>query len=90
MVCAVSRELKISCKQAVGNDRRALPGNTFVVESERAEARAMLLARVSDDVYQVPIRQIWESRPRWWESGCCLGRRMSEAEKAFVGLTAVS
>jgi hypothetical protein len=34
-----------------------------------------------------PIRQIWESRPRWWESGCCMGRRMSDAEKAFVGLT---
>jgi MoaA/NifB/PqqE/SkfB family radical SAM enzyme len=36
------------------------------------------------------IRRIWESRPRWWEAGCCLGRRMSEAEKAFVGLTLVS
>jgi len=21
------------------------------------------------------IRQIWETRPRWWESGCCLNRR---------------
>ncbi len=39
------------------------------------------------NITQTPIRQIWESRPRWWESGCCLGRRMSEAEKAFVGLT---
>jgi MoaA/NifB/PqqE/SkfB family radical SAM enzyme len=39
---------------------------------------------------QSPIRQIWENRPHWWESGCCLGRRMSEAEKAFVGLAAVS
>jgi len=34
-----------------------------------------------------PIRRIWESRPHWWESGCCLERRMSETEKAFVGLT---
>jgi len=37
-----------------------------------------------------PIRRIWESRPHWWKSGCCLERRMSEAEKAFVGLTVVS
>lgn len=27
------------------------------------------------------LRQIWESRPRWWEAGCCLTCRMSEAEK---------
>jgi len=42
------------------------------------------------NITTAPIRQIWESRPRWWESGCCLGRRMSEVEKAFVGLTGVS
>jgi hypothetical protein len=37
-----------------------------------------------------PIREIWERRPQWWKSGCCLERRMSESEKAFVGLTVVS
>lgn len=26
------------------------------------------------------IRKIWESRPRWWETGCCLETRRSEAE----------
>jgi len=26
-------------------------------------------------------REIWQSRPRWWESGCCLERRMSVVEK---------
>jgi len=42
------------------------------------------------NITQTPIRLIWEQRPRWWESGCCLGRRMAEAEKAFVGLTVSS
>jgi MoaA/NifB/PqqE/SkfB family radical SAM enzyme len=42
------------------------------------------------NIKSTPIRQIWESRPRWWESGCCMGRRMSEAEKAHLGLTTVS
>lgn len=23
-----------------------------------------------------PIREIWNHRPRWWESGCCLERRL--------------
>ena len=22
------------------------------------------------------IREIWEARPRWWQSGCCLAERM--------------
>jgi MoaA/NifB/PqqE/SkfB family radical SAM enzyme len=30
------------------------------------------------------IRTIWEQRPRYWESGCCLHGRMSDAEKARV------
>jgi len=26
-----------------------------------------------------PIREIWQNRPRWWESGCCLERRLNES-----------
>ncbi|MDX2192068.1 MAG: radical SAM protein [Gemmatimonadales bacterium] len=33
-----------------------------------------------------PIRTIWEERPRWWEGGCCLPRRMAEAERTLVQL----
>jgi hypothetical protein len=42
------------------------------------------------NIKTTPIRQIWENRPYWWESGCCYERRMSDDEKAFVGLTAMS
>jgi hypothetical protein len=42
------------------------------------------------NIIESPIRRIWENRPHWWEEGCCMGRRMSEAEKAFVGLTVSS
>ncbi len=31
-------------------------------------------------------REIWEGRPRWWESGCCLEKRASEAERERAGL----
>jgi len=27
-----------------------------------------------------PIREIWQNRQRWWEDGCCLERRLSEAQ----------
>lgn len=42
------------------------------------------------NITQAPIRRIWEGRPRWWEAGCCMERRMSESEKAFVGLPVLS
>jgi MoaA/NifB/PqqE/SkfB family radical SAM enzyme len=31
------------------------------------------------------IRTLWEQRPRFWEKGCCLEERMSEAERVQVG-----
>ena len=33
------------------------------------------------------IADIWRRRPRWWESGCCLGRRLTAAEKAAAADT---
>jgi MoaA/NifB/PqqE/SkfB family radical SAM enzyme len=30
------------------------------------------------------IRTLWEQRPRYWETGCCLEERMSEAERVQV------
>jgi MoaA/NifB/PqqE/SkfB family radical SAM enzyme len=34
------------------------------------------------NIKEQPIRHIWETRPRYWEHGCCLERRRSDAEKA--------
>lgn len=28
------------------------------------------------NIKERPIREIWAARPRWWESGCCLERRL--------------
>lgn len=32
------------------------------------------------NILEKPIREIWESRPRFWQQGCCLEQRCSEAE----------
>ncbi len=32
-----------------------------------------------------PIRALWGRRPRYWEAGCCLQERMSEAERSRAG-----
>jgi len=36
------------------------------------------------------VREIWENRPHWWESGCCLERRLTEAEREAVSLRPVA
>jgi len=36
------------------------------------------------------IQEIWESRPQWWEEGCCLVHRCTPAEKQRRELSAVS
>ncbi|MGH9720725.1 MAG: radical SAM protein [Bryobacteraceae bacterium] len=41
------------------------------------------------NVKTTPIRQIWENRPRWWESGCCLERRCTVAEKETLSLPVI-
>jgi MoaA/NifB/PqqE/SkfB family radical SAM enzyme len=33
-----------------------------------------------------PIREIWENRPRWWEGGCCLERRLNESQSAELAV----
>jgi len=40
------------------------------------------------NVKQTPIRQIWEQRPHYWESGCCLETRLSDAEKMTFSVSA--
>ncbi len=34
------------------------------------------------NIKSAPIREIWENRPRWWNDGCCLGRRVVADPKA--------
>lgn len=36
------------------------------------------------------IRDIWEQRPQWWKSGCCLERRLTQAEKQELSLPVLS
>lgn len=38
------------------------------------------------NIKQLPIREIWENRPHWWESGCCLDRRCTPEEKERLSL----
>ncbi len=41
------------------------------------------------NIKETGIRQIWENRPQWWESGCCLYRRCTPAEKEAMSLVSL-
>jgi MoaA/NifB/PqqE/SkfB family radical SAM enzyme len=38
------------------------------------------------NVKTTPIRQIWNRRPSWWETGCCIERRCTDHEKRELSL----
>lgn len=39
------------------------------------------------NIKTAPIREIWESRPHWWEGGCCQERRCTAREKETISLS---
>ena len=42
------------------------------------------------NIRKTPVWEIWENRPHWWESGCCLERRLSPAERETTSLPILS
>lgn len=38
------------------------------------------------NIKTTPIRQIWNTRPHWWTSGCCLERRLTASEREALFL----
>ena len=42
------------------------------------------------NIRNTPIREIWESRPKFWNEGCCLMTRCTTAEKEARSLVTIS
>lgn len=38
------------------------------------------------NIKTTPVREIWENRPHWWTSGCCLERRLTKDERKALSL----
>ncbi len=79
--------LRVSTQSHQAHEHRAI-----------CSALAMLLIQANGDVTvctaqkpignikTTPVREIWENRPHWWESGCCLERRLTPAERKTLSL----
>ena len=72
------------CPQLAAN-AGTYAGDLVVIQSD-GDVRTCWCMDPIGNIKTGSIRKIWESRPHWWESGCCLESRMSDAEKATVGL----
>jgi MoaA/NifB/PqqE/SkfB family radical SAM enzyme len=70
----------------VAHDKPLCSAFTMLQIQSNGDVKTCSCMEPIGNIRETPIRLIWQSRPRWWEAGCCLGRRMSEAEKSLVGL----
>ncbi|MBL8219081.1 MAG: radical SAM protein [Bryobacterales bacterium] len=48
------------------------------------DVRPCAMAPPVGNIRQTPIREIWTGRPRFWEGGCCLTKRLTEREVSSV------
>jgi MoaA/NifB/PqqE/SkfB family radical SAM enzyme len=74
--------MRVRVQSHAGHERKPLCGalTTIQVQSNGDVTTCCSRPPVGN-IRQHSIREIWNSRPRWWESGCCMERRFSEAEK---------
>jgi MoaA/NifB/PqqE/SkfB family radical SAM enzyme len=64
--------LRVTIQNHSAHERRSLCGALSNLEL-RADGEVLTCARreAVGNITEQPIRKIWESRPRWWRSGCC-------------------
>ncbi len=74
--------LRISTQSHAAHERRALCAALTTLQFQaNGEATVCYGAPRVGNIKEKSIRDIWESRPRFWERGCCLERRLTPHEK---------
>lgn len=74
--------MRVRVQSHAGHEKRALCGalTTIQVQSN-GDVTTCCAYQPVGNIRQQSIREIWRSRPRWWEQGCCMQGRCSDAEK---------
>lgn len=83
--------LRVATQSHRAHEHRALCSALTMLQVE-ADGNVTVCAGMSPvgNIKTQQIREIWESRPRWWKDGCCLERRCTEAEKSVLSLPVLS
>ncbi len=82
--------MRVRVQGHAGHEQKPLCGalTTIQVQSNGDVTTCAACAPVGN-IRHAGIRSVWESRPTWWKSGCCMERRFSEGEKKAAGLAIV-
>jgi MoaA/NifB/PqqE/SkfB family radical SAM enzyme len=82
--------LRVSTQSHAAHERRALCAALTTLQFQaNGDVTVCYGQKPVGNVKNSPIRQIWENRPRFWESGCCLERRCSDVEKQTLSLPVI-
>lgn len=71
--------LRMATQSHLAHERRALCAALTTLQIQ-ADGSVTVCARMGSvgNIRTQRIREIWEARPHWWESGCCLEERTSK------------
>jgi MoaA/NifB/PqqE/SkfB family radical SAM enzyme len=79
--------MRIAVQSHVAHERRAICAATTTLQFQsNGDVTICYGQKPVGNIKTAPIRQIWENRPQWWNSGCCLERRCSVEEKEHLSL----
>lgn len=78
---------RVSIQSHSAHERRALcSALTMMQFQSNGDVTVCSSQRPAGNIKHTPIRRIWAERPRYWTGGCCLERRLSEAERDERGV----
>jgi MoaA/NifB/PqqE/SkfB family radical SAM enzyme len=79
--------MRVSVQAHMAHERKALCSALTTLQFQsNGDVTVCASQKPVGNIKQASIREIWERRPRFWESGCCLERRCSRAEKETLSL----
>ena len=85
--------LRLAVQNHMAHERRrslSCPALTTLQLQANGDAKMCVNSPAAGNIKTTPIRQIWEQRPRHWETGCCLTRRADGGEKSLISIAAAS
>jgi MoaA/NifB/PqqE/SkfB family radical SAM enzyme len=83
--------MRVSVQSHSAHERRALCSALTTLDFRaNGDVVACFGQAPIGNIKKTPIREIWENRPHWWDSECCLERRCSDAEKEQMSLVSIA
>jgi MoaA/NifB/PqqE/SkfB family radical SAM enzyme len=79
--------MRIAVQSHSAHERRALCAAATTLQLQaNGDVTICYGQKPIGNIKETPVRPLWENRPQWWNSGCCLERRCSVEEKEHLSL----